>query len=208
MSTKKEITITRALVELKRQDEKAADLTAQSVAFVAIGDAQRVPNMTAAEAEARIQSDIDAVTATIKRAQDIRNAIHASNAITNVTLGGASMTVAEAINLKKTVTAKRQHLARLQQLRQGAILQAARANEQVENLIADRIKSMTGKDGKLSEVDLELIRRNAEGGGKGVVVGLAKFDAKIKELADEVELIESELDFTLSESNAQTKITI
>lgn len=208
MSTKQKITITRALVELKRQDEKAYNLVNQSQAFLAIGDAKRVANTTLEDAEKRIQSDMDQVDAAIARGQAIRNAIHASNAVTKVTLGGKELTVAEAINLKKVTTLKQHHLSRLTQIRQGAVIQAARADEAVEAEINKRIQTLSGKDGKIAENELELIRRNAEASGKATVVGLAKLDAKIKALSDEIEVIISELDFTLSESNARTEIEL
>ena len=106
--TMQKISVTRALVELKRLDERIGKAISGGL-FIArtvgrdtnkkvVGSSDSV-----AAVEKRIQGSFDKVTSLITNREKIKSALVMSNATTHVSIMGRNVTVAEAIELKSTV---------------------------------------------------------------------------------------------------------
>lgn len=203
-----EYTITRALVELKKINKEVEQLTPQMKIFIATGDARKVPNTTFEQAQKDTQAQYDAVYSRIERFSKIQNAIHESNAKTVVTVGGKSMTVLEAINLKKAVGFKQDLLNRLTALRVNALRQKDMLDEKLDSEVTAMAQMMAGSGNTPRDEHFKTVRENLEKAKKVEIVSLSEINARIEQLQKEVNDIESELDFILSESNAVTKITV
>jgi hypothetical protein len=203
-----EYTITRALVELKKIAREIDERGGKFTVFLATGDAQKVANTNITEAKARTQAQYDEVISRVNRYTTIQNAIHVSNAKTKVTVGGKEMTVLEAINLKKTSGFKRDLLNTLTAARAKAVIQKQSLDMKLENEINSMAQMMAGSGNPVKDEHLQQVRTNLEKNGKVEIVNLKEIDSQIETLQKEVDEIDSELDFILSESNAVTKITV
>ena len=206
--------ITRALVELKRLDARILQAIASGT-FTAVQVGKGATAKVAGSHKTVQQAGVDAnasfqqVDKLIKNRAELKAAIVASNAATKVEVGGVSMSVAEAIDLKATLPLRKQYLA-------GVRTQLVKANTAVEQLNAKLeadIKTSNDallggqkemKDTALADQIAEKQREQREAS----VIGKAIVEDKMQKIEESILDIETELDFVLSESNALTLITI
>lgn len=206
--------ITRALVELKRLDARILQAIASGT-FTAVQVGKGAGAKVAGSHKTVHQAGVDAnasfqqVDKLIKNRAELKAAIVASNAVTKVEVGGVSMSVAEAIDLKATLPLRKQYLA-------GVRTQLVKANTTVEQLNAKLeadIKTSNDallggqkemKDTALADQIAEKQREQREAS----VIGKAIVEDKMQKIEESILDIETELDFVLSESNALTMITV
>ena len=209
------ISITRALAELKRLDDRLNRMTTDQSIFVSVavgqGDKQKVLGVsdTVQNVVAQIQSNRDRVNSMIEMRAKIKAAVVASNAATKVKLGTREMTVAEAIELKKSIDVKRNMLAtyRRQVIQANALV--AKQNAALEAQIETNLATIYGNEkGKVDASMFEAIAKPQREQKEASLIDPIKINDLIKSLEDEISLVETELDFTLSESNAKTEIEI
>lgn len=209
------ISITRALAELKRLDDRLNRMTTDQSIFVSVavgqGDKQKVLGVsdTVQNVVAQIQSNRDRVNSMIEMRAKIKAAVVASNAATKVKLGSREMTVAEAIELKKSIDVKCNMLAtyRRQVIQANALV--AKQNAALEAQIETNLATIYGNEkGKVDASMFEAIAKPQREQKEASLIDPIKINDLIKSLEDEISLVETELDFTLSESNAKTEIEI
>lgn len=209
------ISITRALAELKRLDDRLNRMTTDQSIFVSVavgqGDKQKVLGVsdTVQNVVAQIQSNRDRVNSMIEMRAKIKAAVVASNAATKVKLGTREMTVAEAIELKKSIDVKCNMLAtyRRQVIQANALV--AKQNAALEAQIETNLATIYGNEkGKVDASMFEAIAKPQREQKEASLIDPIKINDLIKSLEDEISLVETELDFTLSESNAKTEIEI
>jgi hypothetical protein len=211
---KQQISVTRALVELKRLDDRISKAIMGGV-FVGriIGrdtNAKVVgSNDTVAAVTSKIQGSFDKVSALIANRAAIKSALVLSNAQTQVQVLGKGMTVAEAIELKSTVAFRQTFMDRMRVQQSNAREAIERANAQLDAEIETSINTLYGAD--RSKIDADTI--------KGVIdikksqkeqslLDPARIEAKIEAVEADILNLTSELDFVLSESNARTSIEV
>ncbi len=209
------MSVTRALAELKRLDDRLNRMTTDQLIFVSVavgqGDKQKVLGVsdTVQNVVSQIQSNRDRVNSMIEQRAKIKAAVVASNAATKVKLGSREMTVAEAIELKKSIDAQRNILAtcRRQVIRANALV--AQQNAALEAQIETNLATIYGNEkGKVDASMFEAIAKPQREQKEASLIDPIKINDLIKSLEDEISLVETELDFTLSESNAKTEIEI
>lgn len=209
------ISITRALAELKRLDDRLNRMTTDQSIFVSVavgqGDKQKVLGVsdTVQNVVSQIQSNRDRVNSMIEMRAKIKAAVVASNAATKVKLGAREMTVAEAIELKKSIDVKRNMLAtyRRQVIQANALV--AKQNAALEAQIETNLATIYGNEkGKVDASMFEAIAKPQREQKEASLIDPIKINDLIKSLEEEISLVETELDFTLSESNAKTDIDI
>ena len=208
-----QISITRALAEIKRLDDRITRMGEAEFISVAIGRGdQRRPaqvNMTIAELQSKLQSNRDSINDMFKRRAQIKAAIVQSNATTTVVLGGEQLTVAEAIERKKSIENQRQLVTHLKR-------QSLRANELVKNLnekldhtIETNLATIYGNDkGKVDPAMFTAISEPQRNQKEASLIDPNNISKWIEKLEDEISAVDTELDFLLSESNARTIITV
>lgn len=212
-------TITRALSELKALDAKISRPAAfGSFAAVLTGDAQKVetvyyddtPAGTASEIASKIQGSIDSLKAAIDRRRKIKAALIQSNAMTYVVVGGHSMTVAEAIELKTHINT----LSTAADFVKSAVVAAnrdvARLDREMEAMIDSQIKTLLGAQGSaaLSANGMQEQIAAPIRSQKKPSAMTDKAVAFVEEHETLAEAVRNELDYVLSESNAITTIDI
>jgi len=208
------MSVTRALAELKRLDDRIARATSAGMfVTVSVGkDAQMKVNDTAGlsvdQAKAKIQSSFDTVNSLFKERAAIKAAIVKSNAVTTVKIGSIEVTVAEAIEMKRSIDSKRNllNVMRLQQTRaQGLVSQL---NAKLEQDIDSNLKTIYGSDkSKVDAGSYDLIAKPQKAMKEAALIDPVNIVEKIAALEEEISLVDTELDFTLSEVNAKTTIS-
>jgi hypothetical protein len=215
MSEKQFMSVTRALALLKQTDERIQRAISDKFIDVSVGKGnnrrvQRGGSDTVEVVEKNIQSSIDSVRDLMSRRAVIKAAIVASNAQTRLTIGGKYVTVAEAIEMKRSVELKRQLVSVMKTQYLQANNLVASLNVKVEASIDAIINTMMASD-KSAKVDPSVLvaigepQRNQSEAG---LIDPANLSTFIKNLEDEISEIDTELDFLLSEINAKTEILV
>lgn len=213
MTTKK-ISITRALVELKRLNDRISTaISAGTFVSTVVGknSYQKVSgsNQSVVEMTRTIQSSFDSVDTLITDRARIKSAIVMSNALTKVTIMKQEMTVAEAIELKSTVVFRRQYLQVLRNQLVVANRAIATTNATLEAAIEVSLNNIYGSEkSKITDDTYKSVANPQKEQKEASLLDPQKIEAKIAALTEEISLLESEVDFTLSESNASTLIEV
>lgn len=214
MTSKEKMNVTRALGELKRLDDRIARATNDGIFVgVAIGSNESATVYgragSVAAATTKIQSDYDSLKSDMDKRVKIKSAIVKSNAQTLVDFRGTQLTVADAIELRGSVGYKRQLLVAMQCQLSRAI---AVINTQNQEISAKVERQTTGLlSGDKTKVDSSLIASVTDAvnkASKPSLIDPLNIERAISNLSDEVEAIDSELDYILSTSNAKTEIEI
>lgn len=209
------MSVTRALAELKRLDDRLNRMTTDQSIFVSVaigqGEKQKVLGVsdTVQNMISQIQSNRDRVNSMIEMRAKIKAAVVASNAVTKVKLGAREMSVAEAIELKKSIDIKRNMLAtyRRQVIQANALV--SKQNAALEAQIETNLATIYGNEkGKVDASMFEAIAKPQREQKEASLIDPIKINDLIKSLEEEISLVETELDFTLSEQNAKTEIEI
>lgn len=209
----KSMTITRALVELKRLNDRIDQAIREGVFVgrkIGKGKFEKVAGQMPAEAlTSKIIASYDKVESLLANRDKIKSAIIASNASTYVTFRYKSLTVAELIAMKDTLPLRKQYLAAVRQSRQATITAIEKANTELDQAIENSLNNAYGSDrSKLDSSIFDAIATPQREQKENSLLDPKGIDEKISEIESEISDIESELDFLLSESNAQTMITV
>ena len=204
-----QITITRALSELKLLDARINKKTEESD-FVFLVSRKNKSNMNQESMTANAKASYQSITDLIKRRQVIKSAIILSNATTIVKLKDMTMTVAEVIECKQLVDFYKNLLQKLKNNRESVLSQVERTNSQVETDLQHLLEISFGKTSnqRTNTDDIENISKTYREQNKSEMLDCVSIDAKIKEVEELVEQYENETNFVLAESNAITKITV
>jgi hypothetical protein len=208
------MSVTRALAELKRIDERLSrDIASGVFVSVTIGRDTNKKMLAGGESiekvSADIQSSFDTIESAIKRRSQIKASIVKSNAVTLVHIGQKDITVAEAIELKASVQTKTLLLNALK----GQIAQANRLVEsqaaKLEQQIETNLSTIYGSEkGKIDDATYATIAKPQLALKEPALLDPMKVADRIKSLEDEIDLIQTELDYALSEVNAKTEIEV
>lgn len=209
------ISITRALAELKRLDDRLNRMTTDQSIFVSVavgqGDKQKVLGVsdTVQNVVSQIQSNRDRVNSMIEQRAKIKAAVVASNAATKVKLGSREMTVAEAIELKKSIDVRRNMLTTYRRQVTQANALVAKQNAALEAQIETNLATIYGNEkGKVDASMFEAIAKPQREQKEASLIDPIKINDLIKSLEEDISLVETELDFSLSEINAKTEIEV
>ena len=209
------ISITRALVTIKNMSAKI-DSAIKSGTYldITVGRNQNkklssASTLTLAEVGNKIQASYDTVNSLISGRAALKAKIVLSNATTNVTLGGRVMSVAEAIELKASVAHKEGFLLKLRtELHQKQTL-VNNHNNALQATIDSLVAATYGSDKtKISDVDVKSITTAQLDQREAALLDNMSIEKQIAELTDEINMIKTELDFVLSESNSKTEIEV
>jgi hypothetical protein len=206
------MSVTRALAEIKRIDEKLSRLSMEGT-WVGI-QVGRGANATVAgssvEATSKgITSSWDQFQSLLKNRQELKRKIVQSNAVTQLTVSGLQMSVAETIELKKSIESKRQLVNIMSQRYTQAINLVNAANTKLESTIETMVSQVLGTDkNKVSQADIDTVASAQKAQKEQALIDPLEIVTKINTMKDEISVVDTELDFLLSESNARTEIEV
>lgn len=207
------ISVTRALAELKRLDDRIARSSNQVFVSATFGkdNAKRVynSNKTVQDTEAELTGNFQSVLKLIENRALLKRAIVLSNAKTQIKLGDKTMTVAEAIELKQSISHKENLVAHL---RQQVLTNQRLVDTQNANLDAEINKLVTSVYGadktKVSTETYDLVAKPQKDAKEFALFDPNNAVEQIKKLEEDISLVKTELDFVLSESNSRTEIAV
>ncbi len=201
-----QISITRALAEIKSLNDRIEKATRQSVfATVTVGgkttngsDLQTTTNT--------LKANLQSVQDLIARRQAVKAAIIRSNAVTSVTINGVELTVAEAIERKGSIDKERALMSVLQQQLGQVRSVVERNNAQMQQRIDTMIQTAVGKERKATEDELEAISKPYTASNITTPLDPNGLEKVILDMEAAINGFLFEVDFVLSESNAKTLI--
>lgn len=222
MSQKQTFSITRALVELKRFDDRIARAIAQGVFGVTqTGTTARAKILQAGTnrtfnnvdlAKAAINGSVQSIEALVKNRATLKSAIILSNANTKIDFLGKEISVAEAIDQKAMLPAYEKFLQQASGQLQRARADASTKNSALENQIQETVNALVSGEAAKNVTGLSALADQI-GTSKRAELGVTVLaedtvQALVDRLTELVDTIKSTLDFSLSEANARTTIEV
>jgi len=196
-----QITITRALTELKTLDKRIQKQIDSSL-FVSHTGQFYKPDESVKTAQSNYQSIMDL----LERRKKIKSLIVISNANTKVTICGKQMTVAEAIETKSSIKHLENLLNRLKAQKAQSVRTVESLNDKVRRDLENKTKMTSDKDEtKIDLVEFSNTYMKMHGVDLYDPINIAK---KIEEIEEYVTQFKSEVDFVLTEKNSTTKIPV
>ena len=207
------MSITRALAELKRIDDKLETSRNSTFVSVTLGrDSNKRPvdsARTLSELTSVIQSSVDTQKELFSKREAIKAAIVLSNASTKVNIAGRTMTVAEAIELKRSVVLKEQLSAFI---KNQIVLNSKKVedlNTKLNTEIETNLAAIYGSDkSKIDPQSYDMVSKPKLAMREASLFDPMDVSKFVAILDEEISQVKTELDFVLSESNARTEIEI
>ena len=207
------MTVHKALCELKMLDKRINE----SIMTAEFCRANKHSNVkidggTIAEYEAAAVSKYQSTMDMIVRRDAIKRAVVASNAATEVTIGGNRYTVADAVELR------RHGLSYRRTLLQAMTLQLKRVRSTIEQKNGEELTRAADKmvevyygrqtDVKAITEEMKATREKFIEDNTYELLDPIRIENRIRELDKEITAFETEVDSALSVSNAVTEITV
>lgn len=205
-----ELTVTEALVKLKHLNKKIGDATGNVYVGYASskGNAGLPAGFKSVEhVKQEIKSRLDSVDGLIRFRDKLKSALVQSNAVTKINLAGNEISVAEAIEKKDSIKYKKELLKKLRDDLKNVEGAVNRNNSTIEQRADDFISKLYASSAATQEERMESRRKWIES-NLGYVVTNDELSKKIKELEEEIDFFENNVDTTLSVSNAKTVINV
>lgn len=206
-----EISITRALAELKKFETQVSR-ELDSGRYVGVGYGQRGATKTGETKEkvvGEIESTFDRIRRLFAAREEIKAAIVKSNAATTVKIGGRDMSVAEAIELKRSVNFYMAFMVKMKYAKTNAEKTIEMENARIETLIQTQLQTLYGNEkGKATAEMYSQVADPIKSAQGPILIDPKNISAEIKRVEEFIEAVQTELDFALSESNARTLITV
>lgn len=204
------ISITRALVELKTL-EKRISKKITSLEPVTVIEGEKLPaGISSLESFTKEAKAIyHSITDLQYRRAVIKSSVVQSNAATEVTIAGETMTVAEAIERKSSIENDKLLRRRIESQYAAAIEKMEKTNSQLKAQLLKLLEATYSKpEAQLSKEDHEKVSVPFMKSNEARLID--PLDAKnlSQKIEEQIVLFESEVDVVLSESNARTTITV
>ncbi|MDW0110908.1 hypothetical protein [Sporosarcina aquimarina] len=209
MTTTQTMSIHRALSELKTLNDRIAKAT-QEADFIATDrkSAQKINGLSIEDYEKTIQAGFDKTMSLIERRNSIKDAVVQSNAATQVTVAGETMTVAKAIERKTSIQLEENLLAAMVFKRRKAINRLTMENDTLTQRLESYLTEILGKKENAKKEEVELHTKSFMERNEFVLIDPLNLDKRIDELEESISNFKTEVDAVLSESNAVTQISI
>lgn len=207
------MTIHRALAELKLIDSRIAKgiTLIDPVAIMQkdkLVNGHKTKEEFISDTKSKMQSSLDL----IERKNNIKSAIVEANGKTIVTVGGAKMTIADAINFKNVIAVKKSLIESLTNKHRSVLTRFNIENDKINTVALENAKIMLGKQGddrvKPTDDDVNAIVGPFVKRNEYHLIDPLSVETLIETLQNEVDNFEVEVDAVLSEINAITKIEI
>ncbi len=199
------MSITQALAELKLLD-KRINKALDNVTWADI-KTKSYPVDTEKFAKT-VRAQYQSFTDLVKRRDMIKRGVVKANAATRVKVGTWEGTVAEAIEYKTSIHYKRLLLNTMREQLLTAKQQFKEQQEAVDGRLEKLLHSELGKDVKTSPETITALTNSFRENNKVELVDPLDLSERTRELEEEIESFETNVDWVLSETNGKTMITI
>lgn len=207
----RKISITEALNELKLYDSKILKaITNAKLVGVAKKSSDKVGVFKKEDFEDRAKASYQSVTDLIANRNALKSAIVKSNAVTEVTVNGKTMTVAEAIERKNSIDYDETFLCEMKKQYVNATDTVTKENKKVDNKVDELLATLIGKDSskEISKESQEAIEKPYRAKNEYEFIDPIGLLDKIETLEAEIDGFKSEVDTRLAVANSITMIEI
>jgi hypothetical protein len=196
------MSVHRGLSELKLYANKIASLNSGTFVVANKQSNKTIGGRSIEDVNNLIKGNFDSMAALIENRKRIKDAIVKSNAATNVTIAGKIMTVAEAIERKASIEFERNFLRILQNQfsQQNNIVD--QQNLQLPTKLESFLQSTLGE--KRDVATVKDLTKTFEDNNKYVLIDPNHIQDYIQKLEKNIDEFVSQVDYTVSESNATT----
>lgn len=201
------ISVTRALAQVKSLTDRIQRGTQAQFIVVSVGS-KVAGKPSEDEAKQFVKANLQTVRDLIALRTKLKSAIVKSNSTTQVTIGGVSMTVAEAIERKSSIVLEQNLLHTMITQQANAVATVERLNVDVARRSEEAVGTLLGRDRKTDDEDCMVVARAIEAKSKAVLLDENKLDTLIPQMTLELDQFLLEVDFALSEINATTQIEV
>jgi hypothetical protein len=204
-ATSTSVSVTQALAELKLL-RRRIDNALEGATFICLKKKRDLLDATrfSTDATASYQSYQDLAS----RYNKLKAAIVQSNATATVTIGDKTYTVADAVERKRNLQMEKDFLSTLQaqyqQVQEEMKVHQAQEQARVERLLQVEL----GKDARTNVETIQSLTETFLAQNKAEIVDPLNLAEKITTLRRSIEEFETKVDWTLSESNGRTLITL
>lgn len=202
-----QITVTRALAQIKSLEERITRATQAAFVSYRVGE-KSAGGSPVADVETTLKANLQSVTAMIAQRDSLKAAVIRSNAETSVEIGGQTLTVAEAIERKGSIRFLQTLLGSLKSQAGQAKLQVERKNQEMQVRLDALLQTAVGKDRKITDEDMGAIGNPFKQANEAFLIDPLQIDTVIAKLEAEVDAFLTEVDYALSEKNATTQIVV
>ena len=201
-----QMSITQGLAELKLLDKRLSKRLDQ-ISWIAVSTKNK--KVDAEELKKTAQSEYQSYMDLVQRRDMIKRAIIVSNAITTVTIGKTwKGTVAEAIEHKSSLVYKKKLLEKMKQNTMLANEEYQNAVDEMTSRLDKLLSSELGKDIKTNPETITFLSDSFQEKNKVERLDPLSLGTKIKELEEEIDSFETNVDWVLSEINGKTMICV
>lgn len=207
----RKISITEALNELKLYDSKILKaITNAKLVGAAKKSSDKVGVFKKEDFEDRAKASYQSVTDLIANRNALKSAIVKSNAVTEVTVNGKTMTVAEAIERKNSIDYDETFLTEMKKQYAHATDTVTKENKKVDNKVDELLATLIGKDSSkdISKESQEAIEKPYRAKNEYEFIDPIGLLDKIEILEAEIDGFKSEVDTRLAVANSITMIEI
>jgi hypothetical protein len=202
------MSIHRALGELKTYDNRIKNAICSQFVIANKKSNEKIGGKTVKEFTNAMKGNFNSVTSLIENKKRIKQAIVISNAETNVSISNVTYKVAEAIERKNLIRLEEEFLAQLKTQYKKERDKVENENNALQNKLEDYLKSVLGEKNNRTPEDVAKYTEDFEKRHKYDLIDPANIENYIKQLDKEIIDFKTEVDYVLSESNANTKISV
>jgi len=196
------MSVHRGLSELKLYANKIASLNSGTFVLANKQSNKTIGGKSIEDVNNLIKGNFDSMAALIENRKRIKDAIVKSNAATNVTIAGKIMTVAEAIDRKASIEFERNFLRILQDQFSQQNNLVEQQNLQLPTKLESFLQATLGE--KRDVATVKDLTKTFEDNNKYVLIDPNHIQDYIQALDKSINEFASQVDYTLSESNATT----
>ena len=208
------ITITRALNEIKLLEKKING----AIGSLRLTDivSNKYPDKTSnkngylpkEEFIKKAKADFQSVTDLIDRRNKMKSAINKSNALTEITVGNKTMTVAEAIETKSSIIFKQNLLKTVNGENFDIVAQKMKLDRQVQDSLDSLIATTFGRDKKTESSQVEELTKTYLATNGFEILDPVNTAQVATDLKEEIDNFVSDVDIALTESNSRVEIEL
>jgi uncharacterized FlaG/YvyC family protein len=204
------MSITQGLAELKLLDKRINKCLTYAVYWAQVRT--KTNKVDESDLKKTAQSEYQSYMDLVKRRDTIKRAIVLSNAQTQVTIGTGPKkwvgTVAEAIEHKSSLTYKKNLLDKMVRNIERVDEEYKEAMEVLEKRLDGLLTSELGKDVKTNPETITALRNSFMETNKVEIVDPMDLKKIAKDLEEEIDAFETNVDWVLSEANGKTMIQL
>lgn len=207
MNIMTKISLTRVLSEIKSITEALA--THATIAAVSTNKTGRVATENCSHEQFKLtsQSRFDAWTAQVERLVLLKTLRNKANVLVEVTVGGKQMTMDQAIAKKAMLTWQKSALANFKAQLQKAQLEVTKADADVQISVDKAVAAAVASNALTTEQSNVFKAMYEQSLGKQIAVG-DNIKTSLEKLEKYITEFSNEIDYVLSEANANTHVEI